>query len=87
MFDRPSAYTMEGFENSGADFMPQFKPYLFDGETIIASPHKAYELEQNDLVLQRRKRHIDQILLAGMSANLCTQAHITSCWSRVSRSP
>ncbi len=36
MFDRPSAYTMDGFENSGADFMPQYKKYLFDGETIIA---------------------------------------------------
>jgi nicotinamidase-related amidase len=32
--------------------------------------------EQNDLVLQLRKQHIDQVLLAGMSANLCTQAHM-----------
>jgi nicotinamidase-related amidase len=76
MFDRKSAYTMEGFENSGADFMPQYKPYLFDGKTVIASPHKIYGPEQNDLVLQLRKQHIDQVLLAGMSANLCVQAHM-----------
>ncbi len=76
MFDRVSAYSTEGFENSGADFMPQYKPYLFDGKTIIASPHKVYGPEQNDLVLQLRKRHIDQVLLAGMSANLCVQAHM-----------
>jgi len=76
MFDRVSAYSMEGFEGSGADFMPQYKEYLFDGKTIIASPHKVYGPEQNDLVLQLRKQHIDQILLAGMSANLCTQAHM-----------
>jgi nicotinamidase-related amidase len=76
MFDRPSAYSMEGFENSGADFMPQYKKYIFDGKTIIASPHKVYGPEQNDLVLQLRKQHIDQILLAGMSANLCVQAHM-----------
>ena len=76
MFDRESAYSTEGFENSGADFMPQYKPYLFDGKTIIASPHKVYGPEQNDLVLQLRKQHIDQILLAGMSANLCVQAHM-----------
>ena len=76
MFDRKSAYTMEGFENSGADFMPQYKPYLFDGKTVIASPHKVYGPEQNDLVLQLRKQHIDQVLLAGMSANLCVQAHM-----------
>jgi nicotinamidase-related amidase len=76
MFDRTSPYSVEGFENSGADFMPQYKPYLFDGKTIIASPHKVYGPEQNDLVLQLRKRHIDQVLLAGMSANLCVQAHM-----------
>ena len=76
MFDRESAYTTEGFEGSGADFMPQYKPYLFDGKTIIASPHKVYGPEQNDLVLQLRKQHIDQVLLAGMSANLCVQAHM-----------
>jgi len=76
MFDRTSPYSMEGFENSGADFMPQYKQYLFDGKTIITSPHKVYGPEQNDLVLQLRKRHIDQVLLAGMSANLCVQAHM-----------
>ena len=76
MFDRVSAYSMDGFEGSGADFMPQYKPYLFDGKTIIASPHKVYGPEQNDLVLQLRKQHIDQVLLAGMSANLCVQAHM-----------
>ena len=76
MFDRVSAYSMDGFEESGADFMPQYKQYLFDGKTVIASPHKVYGPEQNDLVLQLRKRHIDQVLLAGMSANMCVQAHM-----------
>ena len=76
MFDRPSAYSMEGFENSGADFMPQYKQYLFDGKTIITSPHKLYGPEQNDLALQLRKQGVDQVILAGMSANLCVQAHM-----------
>ena len=76
MFDRPSAYTVEGFENSGADFMPQYKQYLFDGKTIITSPHKIYGPEQNDLALQLRKQGVDQVILAGMSANLCVQAHM-----------
>ena len=76
MFDRPSAYSMDGFENSGADFMPQYKPYIFDGKTIITSPHKVYGPEQNDLVLQLRKLRIDQVLLAGMSANLCVESHL-----------
>ena len=76
MFDRPSAYSMEGFENSGADFMPQYKQYLFDGETVITSPHKVYGPEQNDVVLQLRKQKIDQVILAGMSANLCVESHL-----------
>jgi nicotinamidase-related amidase len=67
---------MDGFENSGADFMPQYKPYIFDGKTIIASPHKVYGPEQNDLVLQLRKKRVDQVILAGMSANLCVESHL-----------
>jgi len=76
MFDRVSPYSMEGFENSGADFMPQYKTYLFDGKTVITSPHKVYGPEQNDLVLQLRKNGVDQVILAGMSANLCVESHL-----------
>jgi nicotinamidase-related amidase len=76
MFDRPSAYTTDGFENSGADFMPQYKQYIHDGKTIITSPHKVYGPQANDLVLQLRKNHVDQVILAGMSANLCVESHL-----------
>jgi nicotinamidase-related amidase len=76
MFDRKGPLDMEGFVDSGADFMPQYKKYIFDGETIIASPHKVYGPENNDLVLQLRKQHVDQVILAGMSANLCVESHL-----------
>ena len=76
MFDRPSAYNMTGFTNSGADFMPEYKKYIHDGKTIVTSPHKVYGPEQNDLVLQLRKNHVDQVILAGMSANLCVESHL-----------
>ena len=33
-------------------------------------------IEANDLVLQLRKQHVDQVILAGMSANLCTESHL-----------
>ena len=75
MFDRKGPLSLAGFENSGADFMPQYKKYINDGKTIVASPHKVYGPEQNDLVLQLRKNHIDQVILAGMSANLCVESH------------
>lgn len=76
MFDRKGSLTVEGFEGSGADFMPEYKEYIEDGQTIIASPHKVYGPEANDLSLQLRKAGIDKIILAGMSANLCVQAHL-----------
>ncbi|MEL4339552.1 cysteine hydrolase [Shewanella xiamenensis] len=76
MFDRKGPLTLEGFEGSGADFMPQYKPYILDGKTIIASPHKIFGPETNDLVLQLRKRGISQILLTGMAANLCIESHL-----------
>ena len=43
---------------------------------MITSPHKVYGPESNDLVLQLRKRGVKKVILAGMSANLCTQAHL-----------
>lgn len=76
MFDRKGPLTTEGFEGSGADFMPEYKNYIEDGKTIIASPHKVYGPEANDLNLQLRKAGIDKLILAGMSANLCVQAHL-----------
>lgn len=76
MFDRLGPLDLENFEGSGADWMPQYKKYIADGETIVCSPHKIYGPAQNDLNLQLRKRGIDKVILAGMSANLCTQAHL-----------
>ena len=76
MFERKGALTLDGFEGSGADFLEQFKPYLDDGKTVIVSPHKVYGPESNDLALQLRKRGCSKVLLAGMSANLCVEAHL-----------
>lgn len=76
MFDRQGPLNVDNFENSGADFIPQFKPYIYDGETVITSPHKIFGPETNDLVLQLRKRGISQVILAGMAANLCIESHL-----------
>lgn len=76
MFDRKGPLTLDGFQGSGADWMPQYKTYIDDGETVIASPHKVYGPEANDLVLQLRKRRISKVILAGMSANLCVESHL-----------
>ena len=76
MFDRKGALDVEGFEGSGADWLELYKPYINDGKTIVASPHKVYGPENNDLMLQMRKRKVDKVILCGMSANLCTESHM-----------
>ena len=76
MFDREDPLSIEGFEGSGADWLQRYKPYIQDGKTIVVSPHKVFGPETNDLVLQLRKRGINKVILAGMSANLCTEAHM-----------
>ena len=76
MFDRTGALTVEGLEGSGADWLEQYKKHIADGSTVVASPHKVYGPETNDLVLQLRKRGITKVVLAGMSANLCVEAHL-----------
>jgi nicotinamidase-related amidase len=76
MFDRKSSLSLEGFENSGADFMPQYKPFILDGKTVICSPHKVYGPQTNDLTLQLRKKGVSQVILAGMAANLCVESHL-----------
>jgi len=76
MFDRKGALNLDGFEGSGADWLARYKPYIEDGRTVVTSPHKVYGPETNDLILQLRKRGIDKVILAGMSANLCTESHL-----------
>ena len=76
MFDRKDALSLDGFNNSGADWLAQYHPYIKDDKTVITSPHKVYGPETNDLVLQLRKRGIDKVILAGMSANLCVESHL-----------
>ncbi|MEH6580282.1 MAG: cysteine hydrolase [Amphritea sp.] len=76
MFDRKGPLSVEQFEDSGADWLARYKPYINDGKTVVTSPHKVFGPETNDLILQLRKRGIDKVVLAGMSANLCTESHM-----------
>jgi len=76
MFHRSGALSLDGFPGSGADWLERYKPYIEDGKTVVASPHKVYGPENNDLILQLLKRRIHKVILAGMSANLCVEAHM-----------
>lgn len=78
MFDREGPLETGGIEGSGADWLDRYKPYINDGQTVVVSPHKVYGPDSNDLALQLRKAGIDQVVVAGMSANLCVESHMRS---------
>jgi nicotinamidase-related amidase len=75
-FARSGPLNLTGFENSGADWLDRFKPYIEDGKTVIVSPHKVFGPQTNDLVLQLRKRAMSKIILGGMLANMCVESHL-----------
>ncbi len=76
MFDRSHTLKTDGFENSGADWLDQYKKYIEADNVVVTNPHKVYGPESNDLALQLRKHGFDNVILAGMSANLCTESHM-----------
>ncbi len=76
MFDRSHTLKTDGFENSGADWLDKYKKYIDEDNVVVTSPHKVYGPESNDLALQLRKHGFDNVILAGMSANLCTESHM-----------
>ena len=82
MFDRKGTLSLEGFTGSGADWLGRYKPLVEDGKTVVASPHMVYGPENNDVMLQLRKRGIGKVILAGMSANLCVEAHMRELLER-----
>jgi len=75
-FTRSGPLTLDGFSGSGADWLDRYKPFIEDGKTIVVSPHKVYGPQTNDLVLQLRKRNLSKVILLGMLANLCVEAHL-----------
>src|SRR5580698_3041107 len=76
MFARRGRLNLDGFRGSGADWLERYKPYIEDGKTIVASPHRVWGPETNDLVLQLRKRRISKVILGGMLANMCVESHL-----------
>jgi nicotinamidase-related amidase len=76
MFDRKGPLSTAEFDGSGADWHEPLKALIERDDVVVTSPHKVYGPESNDLVLQLRKRRIDKVILAGMSANLCVESHL-----------
>lgn len=83
MFERKGQLTGEGFEGSGADWLDIYKPYINGGNNVIVTaPHKLFGPENNDLILQLRKRGINKVIICGMSGNLCAESHLRELQER-----
>jgi nicotinamidase-related amidase len=72
----PAPLDVHELPGSGADWLARFKPFIEDDKTVVASPHKIFGPQTNDLVLQLRKRRVNKVILAGMLANLCVESHL-----------
>ncbi|MEZ0356361.1 isochorismatase [Mycobacterium sp. ENV421] len=75
-FARSGALDLSGFADSGADWLPEFRPYIGHPRTTVVSPHKVFGPQTNDLVLQLRKQRCNRIILGGMLANMCVESHL-----------
>ena len=83
MFERKGQLTGEGFEGSGADWLDIYKPYINNtNKVIVTAPHKLFGPENNDLILQLRKRGINKVVICGMSGNLCAESHLRELQER-----
>ena len=67
---------VSGPDPESPDWLERYKLLINDGKTIVASPHKVYGPENNDIVLQLRKRNISKVVLEGMSASFCVEVHM-----------
>ena len=64
----------------GADWKEGLDP---DDITVIAAPHKNLSgFHTSDIDIQLRKRGIETMVLAGMSANLCVESHLRDAEER-----
>ena len=76
MFER-KMFTRGGW---GADFHPDLPP---GDDIVVCAPHKNLSgFHTSDVDIQLRKRGVDTIFLAGMSANLCVESHLRDAEER-----
>src|SRR4029077_7976696 len=57
-------------------WLGRFTPYIGDGKTLVVSPHTVFGPTAKHVVQQVRHRGIGKIILGGMLANMCIEAHL-----------
>lgn len=85
-FARRGPLDLSGFADSGADWLPEFKPYIQNGRTVVVSPHKVFGPQTNDLVMQLRNAAASGSSSGGCSPTCASSPTCAILWSRASRS-
>ncbi|RDU70317.1 cysteine hydrolase [Helicobacter aurati] len=62
--------------DTGADFLPELKPFILDNKTVLTTPRKDFGLAGSDLIMQMRTKGIKQAILCGMDANTHVDSHL-----------
>ena len=71
-----SGLSANDIANSGADFIPDFRPFILDNKTILTTPRKDFGLNGSDLSAKLRTNGIKQVILCGMDANTHVDSHL-----------
>lgn len=75
-FARRGALTLDGFDGSGADWLEEFKPFISDGSTIVASPTRCGDLRPTTWFCNCASAGSPKVVLCGMLANICVESHL-----------
>ena len=62
--------------------LPECRPYLLGGRTIIATPHRASRADDHVLVTEFRRYGVAQVVLVGTWANLCVESYLRGLLAR-----
>jgi nicotinamidase-related amidase len=62
--------------------LPECRPYLLGGRTIVAAPHRAWRSDDEALIAQLRRFGVAQVVLVGLWANRCVDAYLRALLER-----
>jgi nicotinamidase-related amidase len=56
--------------------LPECRPYLLGGRTIVAAPHRAWRSDMRPFVAQLRSFGVTQVVLVGVWATPCVESYL-----------
>lgn len=71
-----SGLNANDISNSGADFVPEYKPFILDNKSVLTTPRKDFGLNGSNLVSKLRQYGVRQVILCGMDANTHLDSHL-----------